>query len=81
MAAGTPQKNDLVVKETEDGGWTVLQDGEERMPHGSGIHLTDRDRAEETADDIGSYEKVDIWVMDRGQYSLLRSYRDSSAAR
>ena len=76
MAGDTPRKNDIVVREKRDGSWTVVQDGAERLASaGAGIHLVDRDRAQETADDIASFEQVDLWVFENGQYALLKSYR------
>jgi hypothetical protein len=77
MATATqPRKHDIVLRESEDGVWIILQDGDERLRvGGAGVHLVDRDRAEETADDIATYEKVDLWLLDAGQYTLLRSHR------
>jgi hypothetical protein len=75
MATDKPQKNDIVVREGKGGGWTVLQDNVERLSPGVGLHLTDRDRAEEVGDDIARYEHADLWAFENGRYTRLKSYR------
>ncbi|MBI2834905.1 MAG: hypothetical protein HYX76_10825 [Acidobacteria bacterium] len=75
MPADKPRKHDIVLRESKDGGWCVLQDGVERLSPGVGVHLTDQDRAEASGDDIARYENVDLWLYENGKYALLKSYR------
>ena len=72
-----PRKNDIVLREMEDGAWVIFQDGDERLRvgGGAGVHLVDRERAQETADDIAAYENVDLWLFENGTHTLLTSHR------
>lgn len=78
-AATTPRKNDIVLRENADGSWSILQDNDERLRvGGAGIHLVDRDIAQETADDIAMTERVDLWLLQDGRHVLLTEHRPAS---
>jgi hypothetical protein len=81
MAGTKPAKGDVVLRETADGGWSVHQDDRQLLSPGSGLHLTDRERAAETADDVARYEKVALWEEDgKDSYKLLQDYRQRTTA-
>jgi hypothetical protein len=81
MAGTKPAKADIVIRENADGGWSVCQDDRELLSPGSGLHLTDRERAAETADDVARYEKVALWEQTgKDAYRLICDYRQPAAA-
>lgn len=75
MNTVAPRNHDIVLHETHEGGWSVTQDGEERLAAGAGLHLTDYDRALEMGDDVASFDHVDLWKYANGEYTLVKSYR------
>jgi nucleotide-binding universal stress UspA family protein len=71
-AAGKPARNDICLRQKGDGAWSVFQAGDERLPPVAGVDLTDRERAEEVAQDIAGYENVELWVYEHDGYVRVK---------